>query len=248
MSNCGRGGLVGPDAIRSLEDAVVRADMRTGRRILAEIAGRHGYQTLISDVFEPVLTDLGERLKRQEVPLAQSYVVSLMADEVLRLYLASDSAGRRQAAPLKGPVVMANIEDDCHPLGRKIVSTFLQINQWDVHDLGIDVEAGAIVEEAISVGARVIGVSAMIFTTAENVLKVRQQIDARGYRKRIKLAVGGAVFRLRPELVTQVGADGSAPNAFAALALFEELWRQAEGWSTYEQSGTVLQYGAGGVR
>jgi hypothetical protein len=68
------------------------------------------------------------------------------------------------------------------------------------------VDAKTFVDEAVRTGARVIGVSAMIYTTAENIRKVRQEIKTRGLEKRIKLAVGGAVFRLRPELVQKVGA------------------------------------------
>ena len=41
------------------------------------------------------------------------------------------------------------------------------------------------------------------------------------------IAVGGAVFRLRPELVEQVGADGTARTAPEAPALFESLWQRA---------------------
>jgi methylmalonyl-CoA mutase cobalamin-binding domain/chain len=129
---------------------------------------------------------------------------------------------------LKGPVILGNIEDDCHPLGRKIVASFLRLNGWDVRDLGIDVEAGRLVDEAILVGAKVIGVSAMIFTTARNIRKVREEIDRRGLTGMIMLAVGGAVFHLRPELVQEVGGDGTADNAFAAVSLFERLWKLAE--------------------
>jgi len=35
--------------------------------------------------------------------------------------------------------------------------------------------------------------------------------------------VGGAVFRLRPELVEELGGDGTAPNALQAPALFDRL-------------------------
>ena len=41
------------------------------------------------------------------------------------------------------------------------------------------------------------------------------------------LAVGGAVFLQRPELVKEVGGDGTAPNAIAAPALMERLMAQA---------------------
>jgi methylmalonyl-CoA mutase cobalamin-binding domain/chain len=219
--------LASSDAIRLLENAVILADLKTGRRVLAEIAAQHGYEALVSNVLEPALASLGERLKRQEVSLAQSYVLSMIVEEVLEHILEAHSRDP-EPVPRKGPVVLANIEDDCHPLGRKIVSTFLQIHHWEVCDLGIDVEAKTITDKAISIGARVIGVSAMIFTTAENILKVREEINARGLENRIQLAVGGAVFRLNPDLVAHVKADGTAPNVFAALPLFDELWRKAE--------------------
>jgi methylmalonyl-CoA mutase cobalamin-binding domain/chain len=223
-----------PEAVQLLEEAILQADLLAGRCIVGELAAEYGYDALIFEAFEPILTALGERMKRQEASLAQSYVASMMMDEVLRLYEAAPIPGR-EGLSRKGPIVLANIEDDCHPLGRKIVSAFLRVHQWEVYDLGIDVEAKTIVEQALNVGARVIGVSAMIFTTAENIRKVRREINDRGFENRIKLAVGGAVFRLRPELAAQVGADGTAPNAFSALILFEELWQQATERNIHEQ-------------
>ena len=218
---------VAPEIVASLRSAVEQADIRAGRTILDSIINEYGYTALVLDVFEPLLTDMGEKLKRKEIPLAQSYMFSTLADQVLNAYEASEKDMDRGDVPKKGPAVMANIEDDCHPLGRKMVSTLLRIHDWEVYDLGIDVEASEIVDKAIEVGACVIGVSAMIFSTAENIIKVRKEIDERGYNGRILLAVGGAVFRLRPDLVEEVGADATAPNAFSALALFDELYERA---------------------
>jgi hypothetical protein len=39
--------------------------------------------------------------------------------------------------------------------------------------------------------------------------------------------VGGAVFKLRPELVADFGGDGTASSAVEASALFEGLWQRA---------------------
>ena len=94
-------------------------------------------------------------------------------------------------------------------------------------DLGIDVEAKTFVDRAEMAGAKVIGVSAMTFDTAANIRGIRSEIDKRGLKGRIQLAVGGAVFRLRPELVEQVGGDGTAADALYAPALFARLWDQA---------------------
>ncbi len=219
--------IIRPEVLQTLEEAILRADLQTGRLTLERLAQEYGSGVVIFSVFEPILTSLGERLKKQEVSLAQSYVASMLMDETLKRY--ETSRPLTQGAPeCKGPVVLANIEDDCHPLGRKIVGAFLKMHAWEVRDLGIDIEAKAMVDEAEAIGARVIGVSAMIFSTAKNIEKVRREIDDRGLKNKIKLAVGGAVFRLRPELADQVGADGTAPNAFGADQLIDALWRQTQ--------------------
>jgi methylmalonyl-CoA mutase cobalamin-binding domain/chain len=222
--------LASSDAIQLLEDAVILADLTTGKRVLNEVVAQHGCEAMAADVLEPVLSLLGARFRRQEVSLAQSYVLAVILEEALDQILRSRASGDCTPFARKGPVVLANIEDDCHPLGRRMISTFLQIRHWDVCDLGIDVEAKTIVHRAMSIGARVIGVSAMSFTTAKSICKVREEINARGLEHRIQLAVGGAVFRFNPDLVTEVRADGTALNAFAALPLFEELCQKAEAW------------------
>jgi methylmalonyl-CoA mutase cobalamin-binding domain/chain len=214
--------------VGEMENAFLQADLQSAKRLMVAFGEKHGYEALIIEVLEPAMVHLGDLLESHEASLAQTYVASMIVDEALRRY---EDCAAMCASPdenLKGPIVLGNIEDDCHPLGRKIVASFLRLHGWDVRDLGIDVEAETLVDEAVQVGARVIGVSAMIFTTARNIRKVREEIDRRGLAGKIMLAVGGTVFQLRPELVREVGADGSAPNAFAAVALFERLWNQAE--------------------
>jgi methanogenic corrinoid protein MtbC1 len=56
----------------------------------------------------------------------------------------------------------------------------------------------------------------MMLTTARNVLGIREELDRRGLSDSIRLAVGGAVFRMRPELVAEVGGEGTAVNALDA--------------------------------
>ena len=219
---------VSAECVKMLEQTIINADMRTAKGLLRDLVADYGYEAVIFGAIEPILAEIGERLKRQEASLAQSYVASMIVDEVLRQYEDSSESRSDHAVQRKGPVVLGNIEDDCHPLGRKIVAAFLRVNNWDVRDLGIDVEAKRFVDEAVRAGARVIGVSAMIYTTAENIRKVSREIKTRGLEKQIKLAVGGVVFRLRPELAEEVGADGTAPNAFSAIALFERLWNLTE--------------------
>jgi methanogenic corrinoid protein MtbC1 len=107
------------------------------------------------------------------------------------------------------------------------VGLFLAAAGWDIYDLGNDVLAEELLEKAIEVNANVIGCSAMMQTTALNIRSIRTLIDNRGLREQIKLAVGGAVFNWRPDLVAEVGGDGTARNAAGVDELFTRLQSQA---------------------
>ncbi len=208
----------------SLIAMITNADRKGANRLLEEWVAEYGYDNLLVDVIGPVLREVGEMWQKEEFSLAHSYVASKIAEDAMEKF--ARATGDAQPGT-KGPVVLGNIEDDCHPLGCKLVEAFLKADGWKVSDLGIDIEAKIFVDEALNVGAKVIGVSAMIYTTAENIRDIRTEIEERGLKGRIQLAVGGAVFRLRPELVAQVGGDGTAADALEAPALFTRLWNRA---------------------
>jgi methanogenic corrinoid protein MtbC1 len=150
------------------------------------------------------------------VSLAQNFVASKIAEATL-LHCIPDTASNPR---LKGAVVIGNIEDDFHSLGRKTVGLFLAAAGWDVHDLGNVVPAEELLEKALEVNARVIGASAMMQTTALNIRKVRQLTDERGLAGRIKLAVGGDVFNLRPDLVAEVGGGVMRSALMSSLCAY----------------------------
>ena len=174
---------------------------------------------VIAEILDPAIVQLGRLWEEESMSLAQNFVASKIAEDAL-LRCIPDSRDRARS---KGAVVIGNIEDDFHSLGRRAVGLFLSAAGGEGHDLGHDVPAELFLEKALQVEARVIGVSAMMQTTALNIRKLRRLIDARGLRDSIKLAVGGAVFNWRPDLVAEVGGDGTAHNAVGADELFLRL-------------------------
>lgn len=215
------------EARRRIEAALVAADRVTAEKVIESWAGEHGYASVVNDVLDPTLEAIGrEWALGRPLVLAQAYLAAKLTERALR-NLAAERGSAPTEASRHAPVVIGNIEDDYHALGRRMVTIFLEAAGWTVHDLGNDVPADAFVGRARETGARVIGASAMMFTTAQNIRSLRAAIDAAGLTGRVQLAVGGAVFTLRPELVTEVGGDGTARNAMAVPALMTELERAA---------------------
>lgn len=180
------------------------------------------FKDVIFNVLEPMLVKWGKLWMQGKLSLAHGYLSGKVAEEFY-LIASKDPEFNISSAKSKGTVILGNIEDDFHPLGRRLVNIYSQATGWKVIDLGNDVPAELFIEKAIENDAGIIAVSAMMFTTAKNIIKVRQELDKNSLSDKIKLAVGGAVFKLRPELVAEIGGDGTADTAMGASDLFEKL-------------------------
>jgi trimethylamine corrinoid protein len=121
-----------------------------------------------------------------------------------------------------GKVLLATIEGDIHSIGKTIVGTMLRANGFEVIDIGTDVKADIIVDEAVKANVDVIGVSSLLTTTMIGQKKVVDILDERGLRDKIKIIIGGAPVTKR--WVEECQADGFAENAVEAVRLVKSFY------------------------
>ncbi len=191
-------------------------------QLLAAWSEQTSFRDVIFNVLEPMLVSWGKLWMQGKLSLAHGYLSGKVAEEFY-LVAAKNPEFNSSMAKTKGTIILGNVEDDFHPLGRRLVGIYAQTAGWNIIDLGTDVPAELFVEKAIECQADIIAVSAMMFTTAKNILKVRQELEKHNLSGKIKLAVGGAIFKLRPEMVAEVGGDGTADTAIEAPDLFADL-------------------------
>jgi len=215
------------DIKKGLINCILRADRGGAMELVENWSKENSIEEVVETVLVPVLAKLSALWdKLTEPPLAPAYVTSRVIKDIMALV--ADNRTTEEEQEKLGPVVLCNIEDDFHSLGREVVISFLEVNGWKVYDLGNDVTANELVDKAVEVGARVIGISAMMLTTALNIKRVREELDMRGLSKKIQLAVGGAIFTLRDTLIDDVGGDGTCKTAVVTHELFKSLWAKAE--------------------
>lgn len=122
-----------------------------------------------------------------------------------------------------GRVVIGTIEGDIHDIGKALVATMLSANGYEITDLGADVPAARFVDEAVEKGAGCIAVSALLTTTMSGQKRVVDEIEKRSLKRKIKVMVGGAPCS--DDWAREIGADGYAGDAVAAVALAGSLMR-----------------------
>lgn len=121
----------------------------------------------------------------------------------------------------KGTVVMGTVEGDLHDIGKNLVGMMLETNGFKVHDLGVDVKPDQFVEAVKQYQPDVVGMSAMMTTTMMNMKTAIDALAAAGVRNKVKVMIGGAV--VSQKFADEIGADGYAPDAGAAVELCKRL-------------------------
>ncbi len=114
-------------------------------------------------------------------------------------------------------VVMATVKGDLHDLGKNMVGAMMKTAGFDVHDLGKDIPTDRIVEAVRELQPTILGLSALLTTTVPEQRAVIRALEESGLRRGVKVMVGGAP--VTEEWATEIGADGFAPNAPAAVKL-----------------------------
>ncbi|WMW24637.1 methyltransferase cognate corrinoid protein [Methanolobus sediminis] len=127
----------------------------------------------------------------------------------------------------KGIVLLGTIEGDIHSIGKDIVATSLQIDGYEVIDLGVDVPIETFVEEAIKVHPDVIATSALMTITMTNQLTLEESLKEAGIRDKLKTMVGGTP--VTSEWAKEIGADIYGDNASDAVRKVNSLmWPEKE--------------------
>jgi len=115
--------------------------------------------------------------------------------------------------------IVGTVEGDLHDIGKNLVGMMWKGGGIEVIDLGVNVAPDAFVTAARERNAQLIGVSALLTTTMPNMRAVVEAVRAAGLSTRV--VVGGAP--VTPEFAAQIGADGYAPDAGAAVDLARRL-------------------------
>jgi methylmalonyl-CoA mutase cobalamin-binding domain/chain len=170
-------------------------------------------------VFQPVQREIGRLWQENQVSVAQEHLATAVTQLVMSQLYPRIFGGERRNLRL----VATCIGGELHEIGVRMVADFFEMDGWDTFYLGANTPADALVDEVVSVDAHLVAISVTMAThldtAGELVQRVRREPGCAG----IKVMVGGIAFASRPDLWRQIDADGTAPDAEAAVALGSRL-------------------------
>jgi methanogenic corrinoid protein MtbC1 len=93
----------------------------------------------------------------------------------------------------------------------------LDVNGFEVHDLGVDVPAQKFVDKIKETGAPVVGLSGFLTLAFDSMKQAVEAIQAAGLRDKVKVMIGGG--QITEEVKEYTGADAYGKDAMAGVAL-----------------------------
>ena len=160
---------------------------------------------------------VGKRFERQEYFLPELVLAGEMLENIgaLAKPLIQEKPGG--AAKTIGRVLVGTVHGDLHDIGKNIVTFMLDINGFEVRDIGIDVPVAKFVEEIRTFRPSVVGLSGFLTLAFESMKETIAAIDAAGMRGDLKIMIGGG--QVDEAVRNYTGADAYGSNAVAAVGL-----------------------------
>lgn len=120
----------------------------------------------------------------------------------------------------RGKVLMGTVEGDIHDIGKDIVTFLLEVNGFEVRDIGIDVPPGTFVEEIKAFQPQVVGMSGLLTLAYDSMKRTVQSIEEAGLRDTVKIMIGGGL--MSEKVREHAGADAYGKDAMEGIALVKK--------------------------
>jgi methanogenic corrinoid protein MtbC1 len=116
-----------------------------------------------------------------------------------------------------GKVLIGTVEGDIHDIGKDIVTFMLDVNGFEVRDLGVNVPAQKFVEAIQDFQPQVVGLSGFLTLAFDTMKETIEAIKAASLRDRVKIMIGGG--QINEDIKEHTGADAYGKDAMAGVSL-----------------------------
>lgn len=196
------------------------ADMREGDavRMAEEMLEKGGDPGHVLRLCQDAMAIVGERFERGEYFLPELIMSGAIMGRIATV-IKPRLAGRAESKRI-GKVVIGTVRGDIHDIGKDVVAFVLDVNGFEVHDLGVDVPEARFVEAVAEVQPQIVALSGFLTSTYEAMKATIEAITEAGLRDRVKIMIGGG--QINEAVCKYAGADAYGKDAMAGVRLAKQ--------------------------
>jgi 5-methyltetrahydrofolate--homocysteine methyltransferase len=169
-----------------------------------------------NNIFNPTMTIIGAKFSRLDIFLPELMDAAETAKRIIEqvidpMFIEQKSSSKTS----RGKILICTVQGDLHDIGKNMVSIMLQVNGFEVIDLGTNVNTRTILDRAIEEKVDIVGLSSLMTTSMSYMKEVVDLRDGFGHKDKFAIIIGGAP--ITAEFATMIGADGFGKDAFEAV-------------------------------
>ena len=204
-------------------DAFLNLDESATRQLVKSMLDAGVNPVEIMEECRTGMLAVGERFERYEFFLSDMIMAAEIFKEVteqIRPYFSGS------ASEARGKVVIGTVEGDIHDIGKNIFTALLEVEGFDVIDLGVDVPPSRFVDAIRAHSPNIVGMSCLLSTSIEDMKKTVDAIAEAGLRDKTRIIIGGG--RLERNAAEYIKPDAYTDNASQGVKMCIELMRSKE--------------------
>ncbi len=171
----------------------------------------------VLDLCRAAMDIVGKRFEEGEYFLPELVLAGEMLDIIGGIAKPLIKQGGGETVATHGKVLIGTVHGDLHDIGKNIVSFMLDINGFEVKDIGIDVPVQKFIDEIQAWQPDVVGLSGFLTLAFDSMKDTIAAFDAAGLRDRFKVMIGGG--QIDETVRRYTGADAYGVNAVEAVTL-----------------------------
>jgi methanogenic corrinoid protein MtbC1 len=171
---------------------------------------------ILENALIPAMAEVGNKFSRKEIYVPQMLMAAKSMNSAMRHLKPYFLSGETKR---KGKFIIGTVAGDLHDIGKNLVAMMIEGGGWEVIDLGVDVSADKFLKTIDENPGAIIGLSALLTTTMENMKKTVSII--RNKYSGIKILIGGAP--VTKEYCEKIGADYYSPDPQGAVNYLNQL-------------------------
>ena len=160
---------------------------------------------------------VGKRFEEGEYFLPELVLAGEMLDTIGSVAKPLIKEGEGGEAKQLGKILIGTVHGDLHDIGKNIVSFMLDINGFEVKDIGIDVPVKTFIDEINDFQPDVVGLSGFLTLAFDSMKETITAFDQAGMRDKFKVMIGGG--QIDETVRAYTGADAFGVNAVEAVNL-----------------------------
>ena len=171
---------------------------------------------ILENALIPAMAAVGNRFSRKEIYVPQMLMAAKAMNSAMKHLKPFFQSGETRR---KGKFIIGTVAGDLHDIGKNLVAMMIEGGGWEVIDLGVDVSSDKFLRAIDENPGAVIGLSALLTTTMENMKKTVSVIREKYASS--KILIGGAPVTM--EYCNKIGADFYSPDPQGAVNYLNQL-------------------------